>query len=301
MTTDWIYLAILSALALAIVNVVDSHLMSHRMPSLKAFLIPVGIIFFLMGVVFTFLFPLQPTNPLHIIIAVVSALFRAVPIYFMLDLFRKEEVSVVVPVVYAYPIFVAILAIPLLGEFITLPEWIAILMVVAGAIMISIKKTGTDGSSKWNFKILAILTGCAFMLAISDIAAKFALESISSQNLFWITSMTMGLVYLALALRPSVWKELFSMAKLRGTMLIIGTNEILALTGVLLSFAAIQRGPVSLVSTIFSTRPLFVIVVSFIISHLFPSFLKWENPRLITIRIVAVLMIIAGIAIINII
>jgi drug/metabolite transporter (DMT)-like permease len=301
MTTDWIYLAILSAVALGTVNVIDSHLMSHRMPSLKSFLIPVGIIFLMMGVIFVLLFPLQPTNAWHLIIAVISALLRAAPIYIMLDLFRKEEVSVVVPVVYAYPIFVAILAIPLLGEFLTLLEWIAILMVVAGAIMISIKKTGTDGNGKWNFKILAILTGCAFMLALSDIAAKFALESISSQNLFWITSMTMGLVFLALSLRPSVWKQLLSMAKLRGTMIIIGSNEILALAGVLLSFAAIQRGPVSLVSTVFSTRPLFVIVVSFIISRIFPSFLKWENPRLITIRIVAVLMIIAGIAIINII
>ena len=251
--------------------------------------------------VFVSLFPLPSTNAFYLSTAVISGLLRAAPIYIMLDLFRKEEVSVVVPVIYAYPIFVAILAIPLLGELLTWLEWIAIFMVVAGAIMISMKKTGPDGNGKWNYKILAILTGCAFMLALSDIAAKFALESISSQNLFWISSMTMGTVFLTLALRPSAWKELASMAKLRITLIIIMSNEILALTGVLLSFAAIQRGPVSLVSTIFSTRPLFVIIASFIISRIFPSFLKWENPRLITIRIVAVLMIIAGIAIINII
>jgi drug/metabolite transporter (DMT)-like permease len=299
MTTDWIYIALLSAVALGTVNVVDSHLLSQRMPSLKSFVLPVGIIYVIIGVIFAFLFPLQSTSAIHLSAAVVSALLRATAIYLMLDLFRKEEVTVIIPVLYAYPIFVAILAIPILGESLTLLEWMAIFMVVAGAIMISIKKTTPDGSSKWNLKILAILAGCGLMLALSDISAKYALESISSQNVFWISSIIMGLVFLALTLRPASWKQLLSMPKLSGTLIIITSNEILALTGVLLSFTAIQLGPVSLVSTVFSTRPLFVVIASLIISRLYPSFLKWQNPRLIAIRVIAVLMIVGGIAIIN--
>jgi uncharacterized membrane protein len=301
MTTDWIYYALLSAVALGTVNVVDSHLLSQRMPSLKSFLLPVGIIYIIIGVVFSFLFPLLSINTPHLAATAVSALLRGIALYIMLDLFRKEDVAVIIPVLYAYPIFVAILAIPILGEYLTPLEWIAILMVVAGAIMISLKKTSPDGSSKWNFKILAILAGCGLMLALSDISAKFALESISSRNMFWISSIIMGLVFLTPSLRPKSWKQLLSMPKLGGTMTILACNEILALTGVLLSFIAIQSGPISLVSTVFSTRPLFVVITSFLISRLFPSFLKWQNPKLIVIRIVAVLMIVAGIAIINII
>jgi uncharacterized membrane protein len=300
MTINWVYIAILSAAALATVNVIDSHLLSHRMPSLKSFIIPVSIIYITIGVVFSFLFPLQPANTIHLAAAVISALLRAFALYPMLELFRKEEVAVVIPVLYAYPIFVAILAIPILGESLTVLEWLAVLMVVAGAIMISIKKTTPDGSSKWNFKVLAILSGCAIMLALSDISAKYALDSISSENLFWMSSICMALVFLALGLRPSSWKQLLSMARLKGTLAIITSNEILALTGIMLSFSAIKLGPVSLVSTVFSTRPLFVVIASFIISRLYPSFLNWQNPRLIYIRVLAVLMIVGGIAIINI-
>ena len=99
MTTDWIYIAILSAVALGTVNVVDSHLLSQRMPSLKSFLLPVGIIYIMIGVVFIFIYPLQQTDLLHMSTAVISALLRAAALTLMLDFFTKEEVAVIIPVV----------------------------------------------------------------------------------------------------------------------------------------------------------------------------------------------------------
>ena len=50
----------------------------------------------------------------------------------MLKTMRSEEVSRVVSVVHTFPIFVAIMAVPLLGEVLGKTEWLAIFMTVTG-------------------------------------------------------------------------------------------------------------------------------------------------------------------------
>lgn len=52
----------------------------------------------------------------------------------MLQSTRSEEPSRVIPVVQTFPMFVAILAVPLLRESLGYIDWVSILMTVAGAV-----------------------------------------------------------------------------------------------------------------------------------------------------------------------
>ena len=138
----WANMAILGAATLAVVNILDSRLLSKLMPSLRAFLLPVSIMFMISGLLLYFLFPFpENTGLLPIVITVISGIFRSVAIAIMLSSLKKAEVSRVVPVVYTYPIFVAIMAIPLLGESLHYMEWLSISIVVAGAVMISAQQS----------------------------------------------------------------------------------------------------------------------------------------------------------------
>ena len=63
MAIDWVTTAVLSAALFGMVHVIDSHLISRRMPSLKAYFLLVGSFIFSISVVMAFIFPLPP-NPM---------------------------------------------------------------------------------------------------------------------------------------------------------------------------------------------------------------------------------------------
>ena len=296
----WINISLLSAAVFGTVNILDSHLLSKRMPSIKTFLLPIAIIHTIYSLILIYLFPLPADTSLFIIIAAIgSGMLRTASVTIMLFIMTREEVSRVVPIVYTYPIFVAIMAVPLLGESLQYLEWLAIFTVVAGAVMISTQQN-LSGSTKLLSKSFFLLFGSSLLLAFADLTSKYVLGYISFWNLFWVNAICMVVVFFLISARPHVLKQLINMKQRSTAMVIMGLNEFLAPVAILLSLRAIEMGPVSLVSTITSSRPIFVVIFAFILSRLAPSFLNWQLGRgLPAFRLIATAMIVSGITIIH--
>ena len=285
---------------MGVVNIFDSHLLSKRMPGLRAFLLPVGSIHLIYGLILFALFPLPEGIGIRPILAtIVSGIFRTGAVLIMLDSLKREEVSRVIPVVYTYPIFVAIMAVPLLGEYLNHLDWLAIVIVVIGAVMVSIGQR-PSGSSGWRGGLL-LLFGSSLLFALADIAGKYALAYISAWNMFWLTTFCMTAIFFSISVRPHIIRQLINMNRRNSTMGLLAFNETLAPIGIMLSFWALERGPVSLVSPIISSRPMFVLIYAFILSRLAPMFLEWRSgKRILAIRLIATAMIVIGITIIHI-
>ncbi len=296
---SWINAAILSAATLGVVNIVDSYLLSKRMPGLRAFLLPVAIIYLIYGLILFALFPLpDDIPPLAMLAAIASSLLRTGAVTIMLYVMRKEEISRIIPVVYTYPIFVAIMAMPLLGESLGPLKWLAIVIVVAGAVMISVKQHPT-GTTAWLSKPLLSLFGSSLCFATADIASKYALSYLSFWNLSWIGALCLSAIFLLASLRPHIWQQLSHMKQRNSSLGLIAFNETLAMVGIMLLLWAIERGPVSLVSTIIGSRPIFVVIFALILSRVVPTFLEWQPGKgILILRFVATAMIVGGITII---
>ncbi len=296
---NWINAAILSAAILGVVNIIDSHLLSKRMPGLWAFLLPVGIIHLIYGALLFTLFPLSRGVGIWPVLAAIgSAILRTSAVIIMLDSLRREEVAQVIPIVYTYPIFVAIMAVPLLGESLNYLEWLAIVIVVLGAVMVSVSQS-SSGSIGWQRKLL-LLFSASLLFAAADVASKYALAYISFWNMFWLTAFCMSGIFLLVSVRPHIIKQLLSMKQRNSAMGLLAFNETLAPAGMVLSFWALERGPVSLVSTIIGSRPMFVLIAAIILSRLLPTFLRWRSGKgLLALRLAATAMIVGGIALIH--
>ena len=82
---------------------------------------------------------------------------------------------------------------------------------------------------------------------------------------------------------------------------LIAFNETIAFVASILLFWAMQRGPVSLVSTLVGTRPFFVFVYTLLLSSMFPALLLEErlSRGALLVKLAAVAMIIGGITLIN--
>lgn len=299
MPGDWVSIALLSAAVLGVVNIIDSHLISQRMPSLRAFLLPVGIIHLIYGLVVFGLYPLpEGVSIWPVLVAVASGILRTAAVSIMLYTMKKEEVSRIIPVVYTYPIFVAIMAVSFLGEALYYLQWLAIVIVVAGAVMVSVRRTA-DGSATWRVKPLLILFGSSLLMAMADVTAKYALAYISFWNMFWITAFSLSGIFLLTSIRPHIIEQLRNMQRRNSAIALLALNETLAPIGIMLSLWAMERGLVSLVSTIIGSRPIFVVIYALILSRISPKFLEWQRGKgMLVLRLVAITMIVGGVAII---
>jgi len=296
---SWANTAILSTAVFSAVSIIDSRLLSKRMPGLRAFLLPVGIIHLFYALVSFLLFPLPAgigTWPL--LVAVVSGILRTFSIIILLYIMKKEEVSRVIPVVYTYPIFVAIMATPLLGESLYHLQWLAIIVVVAGAVVISVRQ-GPTGSITWLGKPFLFLFGASLLMATADIASKYALTYVSFWNMFWLSAFCLSVIFILASMRPHIFRQLSNMKQRNSAIALLTFNETLAPIAVVLQFWALERGPVSLVSTIISSRPIFVVIFALILSRISPGLLEWQPGRgALALRLIATAMIVGGITII---
>ena len=296
---NWTSVAILSSATFAVVNILDSHLISKRMPSLRAFLLPVGIFHLIYALLSFYLFPLPEGIGIGpVLVAVASGILRTAGVTIMLYYLQREEVSRVIPVVYTYPIFVAIIAVPLLGETLAHLQWLAIIIVVAGAVMVSTGQS-PSGSTIWLGKPLLFLFGSSLLLAVADVTSKYALAYISSWNMFCVTAFCLSGIFLLVSMRPHILSQLINMKRRNSAIALLAFNETLTPLGAVFLYWALERGPVSLVSAIGGSRPMFVIIFALILSRVLPGFLEWQPGKgMLALRLVATAMIIGGIVII---
>jgi drug/metabolite transporter (DMT)-like permease len=296
----WITASLIVA-ALGLVNVIDSHLITRRMPSLRAYLLPASILHIAYGLIFFNLYPLPSGVPAFVwFIAAIAALTRTIAILLMLKTMCTEEISRVIPVAYIYPVFVAILAVPLLGETLNWLQWVAIFITVAGAVLISVRWRGQKGLAQLR-QSFVLLFASSILFGVSNVATKYALDYLSFWNMYSISDICYGTVFFLFSARPGVLKELRDMAG-RGTALkLMVLNETMTLGGYLLSFWAMANGPVSLASTVMGTRPCFVFLYTLLLSRVFKGALLEEylNKGIIVVKIVSIGLIVGGVAIIN--
>jgi len=216
----------------------------------------------------------------------------------MLYLMKKEEVSLVIPITNTYPIIVALIAIPTLNETINSLQWVAILIVVFGVLLASVRLR-TGGRITWLGKPLILLAGSSVLWAISDVMTKYALEYVSTWNMYWISHLILPLVFFCVALRPSVFREIINFQKRNSALIMVTLNETMAVTALILFYWSMQRGPVSLVSAIYSSRPLFVFLYAVVISRFSNLLLEEQTSRsALLLRFMAISLIVGGIIII---
>lgn len=296
----WPTAAVLSAAVFAVINIIDSHLIARRLPDLKTFMLPVGTIELCFGLALLFLFPFpEGIDAWPLAVGIGSGTLRIVSAIIMIYFLKKEEVARVIPVVYTYPIFVALLAMPLLGEALSGLQWLAVVIVVAGAVIVSFRQR-SPGTSMWPGKAFFGLLGSAILLAVADLSGKYALDYLSFWNMAGINTLCITGVFYLISLRPAVIRQVISMPGRNGTLGLILFNETMVPVGLVLAAWALANGPASLVSTITSSRPIFVYVFAFILNLVVPRFLlnSGAGVAMKIFQLVATAMIVAGIAII---
>jgi uncharacterized membrane protein len=198
----------------------------------------------------------------------------------------SNEITRTVPISQIYPIFTAFFALLFLDENILLYQWVGILLIVIGAILIVMDFSGDLWKIKIIDKAFGLLVIGSLLYSAANITSKLAVEEASIIQVHAVRMFALGFVFFLLNFRKDSYLDVKNMiqSKSKG-FLFVFTNEVfLVNVHFYLALLALSLGPVSLVTAILSVRSLFLLIFTILVSVLF----KWPLGESITPKIILI-------------
>ena len=265
---NWVFLALGSALAFAVVSALDKILIQRFVTNPRAFIVLVGLIQFGLAAV---VLPFAKFSGYGLDTALISCLsgfLAGIYLVLMFWVMRMQDVSRVVPITSTHPIFVAILAQVFLGEVISVLAWAGIVVTVGGAALMSFGPTtrrSERGQSQWVPFALLMVSSLAF--GLSQYLTKVVADDIDVWSMFVWRGIGLGTACVGIMVRRSMFPDLVRAIRDPAAIsLAVFTEGLLVLVAVILQLLAIYSGPVSLAVTVMAIRPLFVFILGILLS-----------------------------------
>lgn len=295
---EWILLALSSAALFGVVTALEKRLIDHHLPGLGVYyasiafslLIPAVLIFLATGVP-------EETSTRSLVMATLSGATWGVGLAMVFWGYKLEEASRASAIVHTFPVFVAVIAVFWLDETLIPGQWAAIIVIVAGAFLVSIRRSG-DGSFSRFSHAFPILICASLLTALSHLFAKAALDDdLTVWMTYSIRSTAMAVAFAFLA-KPAAFLEILPVLRNWRTLaLMLIADFLLAPVASISLTRATSLGAISLVAAVAATRPFFVFLVSSLFSMERIKLLAEPLEReTLTLKLVALGMIVGGIA-----
>ena len=254
---DWVVLSLASALAFTAYSVIQKRVLDRHVDGAATFAavscIPHGLV---AGVTLLLSPPDWFSWPV-LAMAVAGTLHAGIQLLNGYAFRRETDISRIVPIFDAYPLFVLVMAVILLGEALTPLKAGAALLVTVGVMVASWHNSLPGARIRLNRSLLAIL-GAALAIAVYSVLAKAAIGQMSIWQMYavsWACSIPLLAGAAWSVNRAGVREALRS----RPALVSIGIAQVVIFFAFMVSFMAFELGPVSLSTAIMSTRPVLLL------------------------------------------
>ena len=296
----WVILALCSSTLFGIVTIIDKRLLDHHLPGVSILYLWISIVLacYCLPIIIFSGVP-EHTSIKYLLIALASGISIGIGLATMFVGLKADEATRAIAITQTNPIVVSILAIMFLDETLNLGQWISIGLVLVGTIMISLKKF-SDHRILLPSRDTPVLLLSSIGLGTGFFLAKYALEGLTVWGVFSVQQLGVVLVFTVFAL-PNVWKKLVRVLRDKNTLLLMIFGEgVLPVIAIVLGLLASNLGPISLVSAILSTRPLFVFIISIFLNRS-----RWQltdeklTNKALLMKGVSISLIITGIGVLS--
>ncbi len=203
---------------------------------------------------------------------------------------KHGEASRVITAFNIVPVFVLFFAAAFLGETITAAEISGVFLLVAGAMLVSIKKADRGYFRKW---ILFVVLAAVFFSA-DTVVTKNVIDEIGwFSALYWKMAIASALFLL---FSPLYFRRFYAAIKKKPAVLGISAfNEVFGLSARGFLYYGFTLGPVSLIYAVSSLQPFIVLSLAITLTLLAPKILKEEiGAEQVALKLVAVILAVAG-------
>ena len=254
---DWVVLSLLGAVAFTAYSLVQKHILDRHVDGASTFAALASIPHALLAAVILIVSPPDWFSWPVLAMAFAGMLHAVVQLLNGYAFRREADISRIVPVMDAFPLFVLVMAVVLLGEALTPLKAGAAVLVTVGVMVASRHHALPGARIRLNRTLLAAL-GSAFAIAIYAVLAKAAVGEMSIWQMYavsWAFSAPLLMSTAWLGNRTNVRKALAS----RPALITVGASQVIILLAFFGSFLAFELGPVSLSTAIMSTRPVLLL------------------------------------------
>ncbi len=237
----------------------------------------------------------QSLSPINILLAIVAGIFYILMTFLYFHAIKIEELSKVIPLFYLTPLFILIIAAFFLGEIFTPIKYLGIILLVIGAMLISSNKLSFNFGKAFWFMVLA-----SVVMAINQVITKYLLGFADFWTIFgYIRIGAFAALVPSIIMNIESFKSIYKKQGLR-PFGFITASESLNVLGVLSITLAAATGFITLANALSSVQPFFVLLLTIIISVLYPQILKEEIGRSIVARkVVAIVIMFVGVILIS--
>ncbi len=228
----------------------------------------------------------------YILLALLPGIFWFLQSWAYYKAVKVEEISIISPLLTLTTVFTILFAWIFLSEVLYLKQYVGIMIILIGAIIISLKKTSTANIRAYPIIMIVIHS---ILAAIGMILVKYLLTYMNYWTVFSYSRLGNVLMLIPVFL---VYYKDFKSTLTKDTVKkisILSSGEIFGVIGLLCITFAISLGPVAIVKSIESIKPIFVILIAYIINILWPHFLM-ERPskKILAQKIIAAIIIVIG-------
>ena len=297
----WVPLALLSSAFGAVIVVLDKVIVDRYSPGVFFYAFGIGVCeMAVVAVVAPIVIGTQGLEGGSLAGGLITGAVASMALLFFLAALRHGQAARIAPLHSLSPLMVAPIAATFLGERLSAFAVVAITLAVLGAILVSWQRGAGSKTFGNPSAIVFPLISAAFM-AISFILTKHFIEDSEFWQFYVSFRFGSALVPLATIVMPEVHGSLPNMARNRGFIGYVFLNvAVVASVSFATRFAAVNLGPVSLVSAIGSAQPAMVFLISLSLANLFPAnFGAWITRRTLRPQVAGIGAIIASLVIIS--
>ena len=299
MELSWVLPAIASPFVYALVSIGDKWILSTLKLRIESFNLFVGGTQLIIALAILVILGLPDAPFESIASAFGGGMIWGLALILLFWTLRSEEICRVVPVSQTSPVFAAILGVVFLGEHLAWWGWLAVLLVVAGAAIVSAdpQKIMSGGFKKvYLWVVLA-----AALIGIAQVLLKISSEHLGVWHNMSIRGSGLFLTLALPVLRPSVVKDLVTFITTKRTAIpVLITEGIGPIFGNGFLLLALANGPVSLVSALLGTRPIFILLITLAFAPIAKRALNEQFSRTdVVTKVVSTVAVVTGVVIIS--
>jgi len=297
---NWFYIALIAPVLYAICNHIDKNLLEKYFKGGEA-----GALVLFSALFSVFALPIiywiEPAvfslDLKTITVLTLNGMITVVCIILYLKALKDDEASTVVPFTQMIPIFGFILGYFVLGEVLNGRQMFACFLVIVGIIILSLNLS--EKKIQIKKKVIVLMLTWSLLFAISDII--FKLVTIHEGNfwtsLFWefMGRVILGailFVYIASYRKDFLWvvkSNSFAVISINSL------NETIFLIADAVASFALLLAPVTLVMTVNSVQPVFVLIFGIVLTLFFPKIFKESlSKKHLTQKFAAIFLIVTG-------
>lgn len=287
----WVLYSLLASISIAVVTVIDKSVLSNWMADARGSFFVFSVIEVLSGVIALLILGVPRLPPMLLAISLASGAALSFSTLCYFRAIQVEEVSRIVPLYSLSPLFVAVFAALFLGEVFPPAKYLGVLLIVCGALLLSLKRLrGFRFGKGMAWMLLSIL-----LVSMGAVASKYVLDTVDPWTLFAYGKL--GTFFAGAPFFASGYRAFVSAFRKHGSRVVIftGLSEgITSITTIFFLYAG-STGYITLVNALVGTQPFFLLLFTAILTRYWPKVIHEElDGRLLARKLVAIALLFAG-------